>query len=243
MGFQKLDQGSGYLLGYQLTPQEYRTVCSWIRAQWSSRILSCHPDLAERLETLSLQDYHLLDEAVDHPNLWSKTHRIFSKEQVEQFQEMSVFQKIREDLGPVVIADIEGLGYPELYWRLVRPLPHCDVSAAHADTWFYTITNNIPMERQSRLCKFWLSIHTIPSQSGLSVHPYSHQMTWKYGSEIRHGRPKPVFLDDPNRLALKTIPLKEAEGIIFHTHLIHKGIAHNGSETRFSIECALELKS
>ena len=243
MGYHKLDNGPGYLLGYSLSPQEYQTVVSWIRAQWQSRILDRHPELNTRLQSLSLKDYHLLNDVVDHPNLWSKAHRIFSQSQVEQFQQFSVFQNIRADLGPVVIADIEGLGYPELYWRLVRPLPHCDVAVAHADTWFYSITNDIPLARQKRLCKFWMSIHTTPGQSGLSVHPDSHKMTWKHGSEIRHGRPKPVFLDDPTRLKLQNVPLEDAQGIVFHTHLIHKGIAHAGSETRFSIECALELET
>ena len=170
MTYQKLDNGQGFLVGYTLTEAEHQLVSSWIRAQWQARIVSCHPAVEEEISTLSLKDYHTLDDKIDHPNLWPKQHRIFSKAQVEQFQAMSIFEQLRADLGPVVIADIEGLGYPELYWRLVRPHPHCDVAVAHADTWFYTITNKIPLARQKKLCKFWLSIHTTPGQSGLSVH-------------------------------------------------------------------------
>ena len=240
MSYPKLEIEPGYLLGYHLTSEEHLCIRSWIRTQWEERILSVHPELTSVLPHISLREYHRLSERVVHEQLWAKEHRIFSKEQVDIFQQMSIFGRIREDLGDVSIADIEGLGYPEVYWRLVRPLPHIDVAVAHADTWFYQITNNISEQRQKRLCKCWLSIHSTPESSGLAVHAGSHMQLWKYGAEERHGRPKPVFLDDPNRLNLQTLPLSDGDGVVFHTHLIHKGIAHRGNYTRYSIEFALE---
>lgn len=241
MTYIKLEQEKGYILGYALTKEEHSIVVSWIRDLWESRILSCYPELGSTISTLALQDYHKLDGQIKHEILWEKKHRIFSKKQANMFQNMSIFSQLQSDLGDVFIADIEGLGYPELYWRLVRPKPHIDVSEAHADAWFYSITNNINKERQRRLCKFWLSIHTTASQSGLSVHAGSHKLDWKYSSEIRHGRPKPIFLDDPNRLCLQNLPLNNGEGVVFHPQLIHQGIAHHENKTRYSIECALEI--
>ena len=240
MTLQNLHEGTGYLLGYNLAPQEHAQICSWIRTQWEARIVSCHPEVREKISSLSLEKYHHLEDDVDHPKLWPKTYRIFSPAQVEKLQEMSFFKKLQTDLGPLKIADIEGLGYPEVYWRLVRPNKGGDVAVPHADRWFYNITNNIPQERQQRLYKFWLSIYTEAGQSGLAVQAHSHKEEWKYGAEDRHGRPKPVFLDNPARLDLEGLPLHNGEGVVFHIDLIHKGLSHQGDHTRLSIELALE---
>lgn len=231
----------GYELGYQISTEELDVIRSWIQAQWYNRIIDCYPVLEAQLNQTSIEDYHTLGAPLVHSELWAKPYRTFSKEQVLQLQEMSIFNQLRKRYGDLVIADIEGQGYPEAYWRLVRPSSPQDVSAPHADSWFYTVTNNLSKERQAHLKKFWLAIHTVAGESGISVSSGSHKVHWKFGSEHRHGRSKPVFLDDQEKLQLQCLNLSNGDGVLFDIDLIHKGVSHSTPHTRISIEFAVEV--
>lgn len=233
----------GYELGYQITTEELERIRSWIIVQWRSRIIDCYPELTSQVNQITVEQYHTLTEPLVHADLWAKPFRTFSREQVKQLLEMSFFKKLCKQYGDLVIADIEGQGYPEAYWRLVRPNCSQDVSDPHADSWFYSVTNKLSDERQSNLKKFWLAINTVTGESGISVSSGSHLVQWKYGSEHRHGRSKPVFLDDPQKLNLKCLELSNGEGVLFDIDLIHKGVSHSLPHTRVSIEFAIELQS
>jgi hypothetical protein len=233
-------EADGYLTGFNVKGSELKQIKFWIRERWLNVLTTAYPALKEQVNQTSLSNYHTLSSQIEHENLWSKTVRLFSPQQVKSLMQMSLFTQLKSKFGPYKIADIEGLGYPEVYWRMVRPNESNDVSGVHSDRWFYTYTNNISDARQERLLKFWLAIEAIPNESGLSVVCGSHLKKWPNGSELRHGRPKPVFLGDSSSLIFQKLSLQPSEGVLFSIDLLHKGISHFGNHTRFSIEFALE---
>jgi ectoine hydroxylase-related dioxygenase (phytanoyl-CoA dioxygenase family) len=155
---------------------------------------------------------------------------------------MSLFDQIEDALGPFDVADIEGLGYPEIYWRLVRPDAAGDVAGAHTDEWFYTYTNRLTPQQQAGLVKVWVGVHVDPGRSGLAVVPDSHQKDWPNHAEMRHGRPKPVLDVDQRTLNLVNLDVKPGEAVVFHIRLLHAGIAHTGTRCRISMEFAIRLR-
>ena len=89
----------------------------------------------------------------NHSEIWGKQQRIFSKEEVKKLLSFSLFNHLKNKFGYLRVVDIEGIGYPEIYWRIVRPNKTEDVSGIHADSWFFTHTNKMTNEEQKNLLK------------------------------------------------------------------------------------------
>ena len=76
-----------------------------------------------------------------------------------------ISSKIHEDLGFIKITEEDNPGYPEMYYRLVRPSPHKDVYPLHADKWFWDLGNNEIPSKYKRI-KFWISLWNENKNSG-----------------------------------------------------------------------------
>ncbi len=239
---QQLFESPGYFRGIAFSDGELDTVRRMIRAKWLSRLVSARPDKKALFEQLPIERYHEVSGLINHATAWGKGSRLFSPEEVVQLRGMSLFDRIEDALGPFDVADIEGLGYPEIYWRLIRPDAADDVAGAHTDEWFYTYTNNLNPRQQAGLVKVWIAVHVDPGLSGLSVVPDSHLRDWPNHAEMRHGRPKPVLDVDQNTLNLVNVDTRPGEAVLFHIRLLHAGIAHTGTRCRISMECAIRLR-
>ena len=185
------------------------------------------------------RNYHNLN-LKNHSSIWSKQHRIFSKKEVGQFLKLDLFEHLKTDFGFCKIADIEGLGYPEVYWRIVRPNNSNDVSGVHADSWFFTHTNKLSETQQKKLLKVWMPIEVIPADGGLGVYPGSHLKKWDYSTIKKDGRMKPKLDYTPDHEHY-VLPLNPGEPVIFDRDLLHYGISHDSDYTRVSLEFAIEV--
>jgi hypothetical protein len=221
---------------------ELGAVRELVRAKWLARLIAARPDKKALFEALPMERYHEACGLIDHTTIWNKDSRLFSPAEVAQLKKMSLFDSLEDALGPFEIADIEGLGYPEIYWRLVRPGAGQDVAGAHTDTWFYTYTNNLTLAEQQGLVKVWVAIHVEPGHSGLAVLPDSHLKAWPHHAEVRHGRPKPVLDVDQNSLPFINVDTQPGEAIIFNIGLLHAGIGHESGNSRISMEFSVRLR-
>jgi hypothetical protein len=234
----KIKDSPGFVSGFSFSPADLSRLRDIITARWLGRIRSvARPELADQFLAIGIERYH------DHGSLWNKDARLFSKEDVQEIWSMSLFKDLILAFGPLTIADIEGLGYPEIYWRLVRPNNPQDVSGVHADSWFYTYTNDLTPEHQANLIKIWVAIFVAPGESGLKVMVDSHRSVWPHHSEIRHGRSKPVLDVAESGLDLKVVATRPGEAIAFNIDLLHGGVAHVCNQTRVSIEFAVRSTS
>jgi hypothetical protein len=232
----------GFATGFHLTPAELARIREIITARWLNRIRAiASPELAQQFAAAGIERYHELSDQLDHASLWNKDARLFSVAEVAEIQSMSLFKALARAFGPVEVADIEGLGYPEIYWRLVRPGKTGDVAGVHADSWFYTYTNDLPPEKQAKLLKVWAAIFVEPAVSGLMVVPDSHKQDWPHHSEIRHGRAKPKLDVDESELDLQVVRTQPGESIAFNIGLLHGGISHKCDQSRVSIEFAVRI--
>ncbi len=238
-------QEQGYFILPEPDIDEQTWLIDFLCEKWRNQLIEGHPELNSTVRATEISNYHELSHLIDHSSFWTKQRRIFSNIEITKLQNnLSLFQDIFQVFGDYEVADLEGIGYPEIYWRLVRPNSSEDVASAHKDSWFWTVTNNIPSERQSHLLKVWFPVVTIPRESGLSVSPCSHKKEIPFSSEARHGRWKPkVDQEDIASFEMVKLPLLTGQAVVFHRDLLHKGIIHLPPITRVSVEFAIETKN
>lgn len=239
----ELRDGLGYVLGPLPPVGEAEWVREFVQAKWRRILKAKYPQLAGQIDATPIFSYHKLSDLIDHASTWVKDTRLFTADEVDQLtSHLSVFRFLREMFGPYHIADIEHLGYPEVYWRLVRPHRPDDVAGAHADAWFYTLTNDMPEAEQRHIVKVWFPVFSQPGLSGLAMVDGSQKMGLSYSGEMRHGRIKPVS-DDPRiaQLQLTALPLETGQCVAFHVGTLHKGLSHTSDQSRVSIEFAIRL--
>jgi len=241
----ELNSGPGYVIGPAPRDEEVAWLQDFVQRKWRSVLASKYPALNDTIDATGIADYHKIAHLIDHAATWEKDARLFTRAEVDiLIARLNAFQYLKAAFGPYEVADIEGLGYPEIYWRLVRPKQPGDVAGAHADSWFYTVTNHMPAEEQQRIVKVWLPVFSEPGLSGLSVAVDSHKMHLAYTGEMRHGRMKPLMTDPrANDIKLSPLQLTPGQCVAFHVDLLHKGIGHMSNKSRVSIEFAIRRTS
>jgi hypothetical protein len=137
------------------------------------------------------------------------------------------------------ITDEEGLGYENLYWRLVRPNQLSDVGPVHADYWFWDLGHGTIDSSFVRV-KTWMPLMQGEGEPGLLVLPGSHTSTFEFDSWVdlagkRKPRPKDRDLQD----RLSPAPIRCGEAIVFHDRLLHGGRTTSG--LRLSVEWTTAL--
>jgi hypothetical protein len=70
---------------------------------------------------MHLQDYHKFVDGNLHSLIWPKTARLFNKEFVSTPLIKNWLSSICANFSDFEVLDIEGIGYAEIYFRLVRP--------------------------------------------------------------------------------------------------------------------------
>ena len=190
-------------------------------------------------------NYHKISHLINHEDSWPKISRVLPQNFAKWFLSTSYIEKLREIYGKITITDEEFLGYPNIYWRIVRPNISRDVGAFHRDAWFWEIDklqgkNFTPYKR----LKSWIGINVEPGKNGLIVIPGSHKedkIEWE--AYTKDGKLKPKLLspiDQKEKILLKT---QNNTVILFDDKLIHGGSVNNGLSTRVSLEFTIFLEN
>ena len=149
---------------------------------------------------------------------------------VEWFQQTKFISYLRTIFPDLIVSDEENLGYPNFYWRLVRPNAASDVGPVHRDSWFWQLNSDIfPSYSSYSRIKCWVDILTAEGLNGLLVEPNSHKRTdiiWH--GEYRHGIKKPLLDMKPDQIDTLMVPTKKGQCILF------KMIYYGGS---FNLDC------
>ncbi|MBT4259764.1 MAG: hypothetical protein HOD90_07600 [Nitrospina sp.] len=187
-----------------------------------------------------IDTYHQFSQKVDHSNIWGKKDRILAEEDLEIFLSSEFFKSMKEQIGEINISGEEGVGYPEIYYRLVRPKPYVDVGPLHADRWFWDLGHGFTPEGYKRI-KFWFSLWNEPGLSGFRFVKGSHTKEYDYEGEKRDGQMKPCFEEEKYNFEISPFLSKPGDFIIFNDSLLHGGLI-GGEKTRVSFEFTLFIK-
>lgn len=187
--------------------------------------------------TKEIDEYHTFSDNLNHEVLWPKKNRILYESDFIELSNLSLFKDLKMEIGELFISDEENIGYPEIYWRLVRPLPYKDVGPLHADAWFWNLGHGITPISHERI-KFWIALYNETGENGFCFVPGSHKRDYDYKSESRHGFIKPIFNPENYDLDIQTFNSSPGDFIVFNDKLLHGGKV-GGTKTRVSIEFTL----
>lgn len=135
------------------------------------------------------------------------------------------------------VTDEEGLGYENIYWRLVRRGSSYDVGPVHADRWFWDLGEASFPSSHTRI-KVWMPLLQDNQNPSLMILPGSQNTQYEYDFKIdQSGKRKPIFTNEAVESAMVEAPIRVGSAIIFHDSLLHKGRAT--SSDRVSIEFTL----
>jgi len=121
------------------------------------------------------------------------------------------------------VTDEEGLGYENIYWRIVRGGSPSDVGQIHADKWFWELNEDFFPASHTRV-KVWMPLIQDDENPSLTVLPGSHKKDFNYDYHIdSHGKKRPRFLPDSGNFHLVAAPVTVGKAIVFHDSLLHGG--------------------
>ena len=237
----------GYLVADALSDSDHSIALNFINDQWSNVILENYPLASSviKADNISIFDYVKLLPLIDHNSLWSKSNRILPLDFVEWFQQTNFISYLRTIFPDFIVSDEENLGYPNFYWRLVRPNASTDVGPVHRDSWFWHLNSDIfPSYSSYSRVKCWVDILTSEGLNGLLVEPNSHKRTdiiWH--GEYRHGIQKPLLDMKPDQINTLMVPTKKGQCILFNDDLLHGGSLNLDHRPRISFEFTLLFKT
>ena len=236
----------GYSLAFKLNNDELQKIREYIYDQWIYRIQLLDKNLLKFIKNnqITLEDYHIISSKIDHSKTWNKTSRILPPSFSNWFFQSEFSDKLRQIFGEFSVSDEDFLGWPNFYWRIVRPNSASDVGPLHRDQWFWNL--NPEFEKHSkdfRRIKVWIAIYTEPGLNGLLVEKGSHKREdIKWSGESRDGIIKPVILNDKNELNPKLIARSPGETIVFDDSLLHGGAINKGKKSRISLEFTMFVR-
>jgi len=237
---EEIDNGIGYSTNFSLGREELHFIQDEIRNQWIYRIQIESAKLAAIIykNNLSIVDYHQICGELDHSKLWKKTTRILSSQFTRWFFKTSFVGLLEQEFGLFEISDEEGLGWPNIYWRIVRPREANDVGPMHRDSWFWDLNESYTKPSYSfKRIKVWIPIHINTGLNGLLVEDYSHhRKDIRFKGEERYGLKKPMLINPPGDINSHLLKVKEGEAIIFNDNLLHGGAINKAEKCRVSIE-------
>ena len=237
----------GYSTNIFVPPLELGILRVAIKEQWLYRIQIADPSVASIISknNINISEYHLVSQDLNHAALWGKTTRVLSASFFDWFKKSAFFNTLKEIFGLFEISDEENLGWPNIYWRLVRPNEASDIGPIHRDAWFWELNNNFPLpDFPFHRVKVWIPIYVEPGANGLLVEPFSQQRNdIRWNEEERHGINKPVLLMNDNELKpilVETIP---GQAVVFNDLLLHGGAVNKGELSRVSLEFTMLLRN
>lgn len=160
----------------------------------------------------------------DFGRVKEKTNRMFSELSTREFLAFLSTSDLHKRLGDYFVSDEEGLGYPNLYFRIVRRGSKSDVGALHADRWFWDL-NQQTIPGGHRRIKIWMPIIQDDENPSLCIIPGSHRSDYQYGYSIDSaGKKRPLISGDDFRLTSAVgAPVRVGQQFVFHDDLIHGG--------------------
>lgn len=242
---------AGYSTDFAIADHELAHFRNMIGNQWIERIESTYPEHVARFREVGLERYHELSHLVSHSALWPKEQRVLAREAVENLIQFDFMRKLQTLFGAgcrisdVIFFSKAIPGYPEIYWRLVRPGVTTDVGGMHADRWFHDILGDgEPLfGADETTVKMWLPIFTESGRNGLYVVPGSHRKVWRVKYTPGADGFRRPSLDGPLADDAKyLVPVQAGQAILFNENLLHGGAVNAGSTTRVSIEITFILK-
>ncbi len=209
-----------------------------VEDQWLDTIGRSYPALRPAFAELGIARYHEKAALLDHKALWPKAARLMPEAAVGHLRTMGFFRHLTAAFGELQISDEEPIGWPAVYWRLVRPFAAGDYGPLHADAWFWDLGNGVTPPEMLRV-KVWIPLHTERGLNGLRVVPGSHRRQWRYHAEVRDGYVKPCIDEDEAALNPRLLPTAPGQAVVFHDLLIHGGSFNKADSTRVSVEFTL----
>jgi len=187
---------------------------------------------------INFNNYEKHSNKINHSKIFEKKNRILSLKDANKVISSSMFvKKLKIFFPEMIITDEENLGYPNIYWRLVRPYPFKDAGLMHKDKWFWDLGNVRINEKKFQRLKLWISLDGNCRNLGFKFVPGSAGINYNYSSERRNNILKPKF----DESVLKKKHIKSLNGskgtfIIFHDEMLHGGNILKNSCCRVSIE-------
>lgn len=168
-----------------------------------------------------------------HSSVWTKRNRTLSSTAASTLLELDYIKSILKRFAYKYVTDEQKLGYPNLYYRLVRP-GKTDIGSFHADSWFWKL-DDIKLSPSDRRLKCWIPLVT-GGEDAFAFIPKSHSRASRYEWKTieRHGQKKPFLVTEITE-ELSLHGREEGTPIIFDDDLIHGGKSVSDL-TRVSIE-------
>lgn len=237
----------GFTLDHSLNNEELTIFRNAIHDQWLYRIQIENPQLASEIikKDISITSYHKISNKLNHSSVWNKTSRILSPSFYYWFKESNFAKNLAKEYGEYSISDEDDLGWPNIYWRLVRPKANSDVGPIHRDAWFWTLNKNFPKPNYDfyRL-KVWIPIYVEKGLNGLLVEPFSQlRDDIKWSGEERHSINKPVLKTPLKEINTSLVKTTAGQAIVFNDELLHGGALNSGDFCRVSVEFTLIIKA
>ncbi len=230
----------GFLITEGLNRAEYQEAVEHIREHWLSIIEQHYPDAGKiaREKNISMKEYMKIESMLKHGELWTKKNRILPAKFYSWLHQTEFFAELESIFENLTISDEEGIGRPNIYWRLVRPNNRHDVGPMHRDSWFWELNKNFGEDlRGKKRIKAWIDIHTKINLNGLLVVPNSHRdKNIRFTAEKRHGTTKPKIDSIINTNTMRMPRTKKGDCILFNDDLVHGGSLNKSKETRVSFE-------
>ena len=188
------------------------------------------------------KNHHKYVSDKEHKENWSKSTRMLTQVEINTLDKKGIFENLRRVFGDFKITDEEKVGYPNIYWRLVRPNKECDIGPIHRDEWFWLLDSSLQNTDKMKRLKVWIPLIVEKGKSGLLVEVGSHlRDDIKWHGEQRDGKLKPCIDMKESQLDMQLADVSLQEAIIFDDKLLHGGKINTGSKTRVSIEFTMDL--
>ena len=146
--------GEGFYTDKTLKEAEFNYLYETVQNSYSDTLSHYMPDGEKNY---NIKDYEKLDLNNEHKKIWTKSNRILKEKAVKHWIDNSeLISYLKAELGNIRISDEEDMGYPNVYWRLVRSNKKEDIGPLHRDEWFWILNNkNKESESQTRI-KVWI---------------------------------------------------------------------------------------
>jgi hypothetical protein len=212
-------------LSLSANPSGYSIVDSTDLTSVASRLVLLHISEATNQKFDSLESAAEAIILNNFSKFKDKPARIFPKHIAEEFLRHLEQHGYLTTMGGDFVTDEEGLGYENIYWRLVRKNSSSDVGPVHADRWFWELGES-PFPNSHARVKVWMPLIQDDANPSLKILPGSQNNSYAYGFVTDpFGKKKPSFQNIEIEQAMISAPIKIGEAIIFNDSLLHGGTA------------------
>lgn len=220
-----------------LNPSGYSIVRSQTLTQLSASLIKDHMSSTLAKTFDNLREAATFVAANNFSEFKDKPNRILPQESVNDIiSELSQLGFINPDENEF-ITDEENIGYPNIYWRIVRPNHESDVGPVHADKWFWDL-GDATLPRGFERTKIWTPLIQDDSEPSLMLVPGSQKLKYEYGfKQDEFNKKKPTFYNPQISSQLIPAPVCVGESVVFHDNLLHGG--RTTQELRVSVEMTL----